>query len=684
MATHRLPIPGSDNGTWGDILNDFLVQAHNSDGSLQDGIITDAKVASSAAIAKTKLAPGVQTSLTAADNAAPKPVSGTDGKVVQWNNTSGQLVDATTTLNATYVSQSTLAAGSLPGRLTTLGVGNFVPSARNQFGVGLTIDASYGPTTNDYLGLYSQVVFTGDYTGTTAPDNGFFFGSNDYYSTGKTAGDGNAIASLTGKLVEIDIQTPPSAFPSAAPFSGRFNIQSAVALEAETSFAASSAGNVVYSVTSMRVNAPKYKGGAVATRAIADGVLNTDTSLVSATAAFVSGDVGARVVGNGIPYGTTIASVTNGTTVVLSAPTTATATGVSVAIGNGASVLAQVYGLYVEPVAGRQVGSTNTFSIYSAGGNHVFNGPVSMDLTQMTDLGYGSGMPVRAGAIPAINIKVPNGTYNGRLIDIWGTSPSGFQLFNVTGGGNVQAASQVLANLNATGQARLGLLTISSTNYAGVALGSSAGLDSNFYRIAANVFGMSGPLFLASSSAPPTVSGSGGLYVNSGDGTLHYINPSGVDAALASASGPSASDRQIVISAFGTPQATTANAWSVVLSTGAYNNGIVTNATSPAINDSITFWAVWLDVGTWQLDALALSATDGGQASAALVGGSTINFSGTQEQYATSSAALRTTFAGVSVTTAGLYAVKLTMAAKNASSSGYRCRCSGAILTRTA
>jgi len=31
----RLPIPGSDDGSWGDILNDFLSQAHNSDGSLK-------------------------------------------------------------------------------------------------------------------------------------------------------------------------------------------------------------------------------------------------------------------------------------------------------------------------------------------------------------------------------------------------------------------------------------------------------------------------------------------------------------------------------------------------------------------------------------------------------------------------------------------------------------------------
>ncbi len=33
----RLPIPGSDNGTWGTLLNDYLSQAHNSDGTLKVG-----------------------------------------------------------------------------------------------------------------------------------------------------------------------------------------------------------------------------------------------------------------------------------------------------------------------------------------------------------------------------------------------------------------------------------------------------------------------------------------------------------------------------------------------------------------------------------------------------------------------------------------------------------------------
>ena len=30
----RLPIPGADSGNWGQILNDYLMQAHNNDGTV--------------------------------------------------------------------------------------------------------------------------------------------------------------------------------------------------------------------------------------------------------------------------------------------------------------------------------------------------------------------------------------------------------------------------------------------------------------------------------------------------------------------------------------------------------------------------------------------------------------------------------------------------------------------------
>jgi len=72
--------------------------------------------------------------------------------------------------------------------------------------------------------------------------------------------------------------------------------------------------------------------GPTETRSVTNGVLNSTTTLVSSTIAFTSDDVGAKVVGTGIPANTTIASVTNATTAVMSAAATATATGVTVTL----------------------------------------------------------------------------------------------------------------------------------------------------------------------------------------------------------------------------------------------------------------------------------------------------------------------------------------------------------------
>lgn len=52
----RLPAPGGDQGTWGNVLNEFLQVAHKPDGSIADGSITDAQIASGANIAQSKIA----------------------------------------------------------------------------------------------------------------------------------------------------------------------------------------------------------------------------------------------------------------------------------------------------------------------------------------------------------------------------------------------------------------------------------------------------------------------------------------------------------------------------------------------------------------------------------------------------------------------------------------------------
>lgn len=73
--------------------------------------------------------------------------------------------------------------------------------------------------------------------------------------------------------------------------------------------------------------------GHVGSRVVTDGVLNSTTLVTSATAVFTQGDVGKPIAATGIPAGTTIASVTSATNIVLSAAASATATGVTVTIG---------------------------------------------------------------------------------------------------------------------------------------------------------------------------------------------------------------------------------------------------------------------------------------------------------------------------------------------------------------
>lgn len=41
----RLPQPGADQGSWGEILNNFLSQAHSSDGALKPGSVSESVLA---------------------------------------------------------------------------------------------------------------------------------------------------------------------------------------------------------------------------------------------------------------------------------------------------------------------------------------------------------------------------------------------------------------------------------------------------------------------------------------------------------------------------------------------------------------------------------------------------------------------------------------------------------------
>lgn len=99
-------------------------------------------------------------------------------------------------------------------------------------------------------------------------------------------------------------------------------------------------------------------------RSVTDGVSNTTTTITSATAAFTNADVGASITGTDISAGTTIASVTNSTTAVLSQAATGSHSGDSWTIG-----ATQQYAIYFSTSA--TTGRSWQVGILDTGSNNV-------------------------------------------------------------------------------------------------------------------------------------------------------------------------------------------------------------------------------------------------------------------------------------------------------------------------
>ena len=132
----RLPTPGQDDGQWGSILNDYLSQAHNSDGSLKDGSVTTSTIAGTLPQSKvTNLTTDLASVTTTANNAlttAQQAASGTiaDGSVtltklaasVQTSlgkaDTAAQPADLTAKANATDVYTKTQVDSALATKAT--------------------------------------------------------------------------------------------------------------------------------------------------------------------------------------------------------------------------------------------------------------------------------------------------------------------------------------------------------------------------------------------------------------------------------------------------------------------------------------------------------------------------------------------------------------------------------------
>ncbi|HET6622722.1 MAG TPA: hypothetical protein VFG56_02190, partial [Candidatus Saccharimonadales bacterium] len=77
----RLPTPGGDDGTWGDILNQYLLKSHTADGSLKSGSVTSGSIVNGA-VTEAKLDTALQTKINSAGGSgAVSSVNGQTGDV---------------------------------------------------------------------------------------------------------------------------------------------------------------------------------------------------------------------------------------------------------------------------------------------------------------------------------------------------------------------------------------------------------------------------------------------------------------------------------------------------------------------------------------------------------------------------------------------------------------------------
>jgi hypothetical protein len=156
----RLPTPGSDNGTWGVVLNDFLGVSLTGTGTLNTGVVSNSNIADGT-IALAKLATSVQTSLGKADSALQSATKTTVG-LANVDNTSDvskpistatqAALDAKLATSALDSSTAALISGSSS---TSTAVGTKITTAlAGTSAVYILAPSDPDPTTGSPAGLY--------------------------------------------------------------------------------------------------------------------------------------------------------------------------------------------------------------------------------------------------------------------------------------------------------------------------------------------------------------------------------------------------------------------------------------------------------------------------------------------------------------------------------------------------
>jgi len=146
----RLPEQGGDSGQWGTILNDFLTQSHNTDGTLKNtGLIASKYTKPANGIPKSDLHADVQSALdSAVSGVAPDATTTAKGIVQLAGDLGGTSASPTVPGLAAKANTSSLAPVATSGSYTDLSNRPTIPA---QFapvaGTNITLTGSYPTVT---------------------------------------------------------------------------------------------------------------------------------------------------------------------------------------------------------------------------------------------------------------------------------------------------------------------------------------------------------------------------------------------------------------------------------------------------------------------------------------------------------------------------------------------------------
>ncbi len=190
----RLPVPGGDSGSWGDILNDYLSQVHKPDGTLKDSVVTNSSIAPDAVNA-TSIADGSITTNQLADGSVTAPklsaAGGSDGQVLTKNSGLGgglEWTSAAGSPDATTVSKGLV---QLAGDLGGTAAAPTVPGLAGKVGTTRAVNTTGSLTGGGDLSANRTLSLVND---STTP------GNNRYYGTDGTGTKGYYTVPSTGEV----------------------------------------------------------------------------------------------------------------------------------------------------------------------------------------------------------------------------------------------------------------------------------------------------------------------------------------------------------------------------------------------------------------------------------------------------------------------------------------------------